>query len=371
MAEGLFASRRRGLAAMIVALLVVPALLMPVLPRKSVSPEENRTLAPAPTWPDSADSWRAAPRAVDAFLADHFGLREPLMRAASAGWRSLGGEAAGAQAVEGRDGWMFLADGLLASTGQSLDPARAADYASFVCEAVRRLRAQGAKVAFSLAPSPGEIYPEAAPAWAGPARRPTQYDLILARVEACGVPTVDLRPPLIAAKSQALVYRKLDTHWTLRGSLIAHNRLAERLGRPDWAVAPQDLQWGMVTLDNGDLPRLLDQDARSEIVEIHSLTALPPGARKVPLPDLEQGEMAPFLVETGRSGPTVVVVGDSFTADPLPPYLARVAGRVAWIHQSHCRLDWRIMTRLKPDYVVWLPAEREAACAGARPAAWG
>src|SRR5262245_4406556 len=115
---GLFASQRRHLALVLAAALIAPAAAMPFLPLKTASPEENRNLAPAPSRPQTLAEWRAAPRAVDAFMADHFGFREPMMQLAGSGWRVLGGRTVARGAVEGRDGWLFLVEGLSASTGQ-------------------------------------------------------------------------------------------------------------------------------------------------------------------------------------------------------------------------------------------------------------
>ena len=105
-----------------VAALVLPAAAMPFLPRKAVSPDENRRLAAPPAAPRTLEDWRTVPRAVDAFLADHFGFREPMMKAANAGWRQLGGAKTGQGAVEGRDGWLFLTAGLLGESFVGLSP---------------------------------------------------------------------------------------------------------------------------------------------------------------------------------------------------------------------------------------------------------
>ena len=357
---------RRPLILAVLAVLVAPLIAMPFLPSKTVSLEENRRLAPAPALPTTPGEWRKLPRAIDAWLADHFGFRDPLMRTAAQLQRRLGGEGATATAVTGRQGQMFLVDGLLRATGQEVDPTRAADYAAFVCEAKARL--PGVTVVASLAPSPAEIMPDLAPDWAGPARSPTEYDLILKGLARCGVTSVDLRPVLRTARGEGQVYRQLDSHWSLRGSLMAYREIVQALGQPGWRIDPQALSWGVVALDNGDLPRLAGQPQAPERVEIHDRTALPPGVGRSPIPGLQTRSAPAFLIDTGKPGPTVLIVGDSFTADPLPPYFAPFVGTLAWVHEDRCAFDWRVMTKVKPDYVVFLPAAREAVCGGARPA---
>ena len=43
--------------------------------------KEGRSLAPAPRMPGSSKGWLALPGEVDAYLRDHFGLRETLITA--------------------------------------------------------------------------------------------------------------------------------------------------------------------------------------------------------------------------------------------------------------------------------------------------
>ncbi len=356
---------RRYLILTVLAVLIAPAVAMPFMPFKTVSLEENRRLAPAPTQPTTVGEWRKLPRVLDAWLADHFGFRDPLMQAAARLQRKLGGEGAAAAAVTGRQGQMFLVDGLLRSTGQEVDAARAADYAAFVCEAKGKL--SGVNLVASLAPSPAEVEPDLAPDWAGPAKSPTEYDLILQGLARCGVTSVDLRPVLRAARAEGQVYRQLDSHWSLRGSLMAYREIVRAMGQPGWRIDPKALSWGVVALDNGDLPRLAGQPQAIEQVEIHDRTTLPPGVARAAIPGLETHAAPAFLIDTGKPGPTVLIVGDSFTADPMAPYFAPFVGKLAWVHEDRCAFDWRVMAKVKPDYVVFLPAAREAVCAGARP----
>jgi hypothetical protein len=306
------------------------------------------------------------PRGLDAYLADHFAFRQPLVAANMRLQKKLGGRAGVAEAVEGRDGWMFLSDGLLQSTGRVLDPAQADDYAAYACAIGARLKGRS-RLLVTLVPSPGEIYPEHAPTWAGPARRPTDYDRVLADVRRCGVEALDLRPALIAAKPQGRLYHTSDSHWTPRGALAGYDAIATALGHADWALAASRSAWPTVVQTTGDLPRLAREPGRAETVEVHDWVHLPPGARRSPVPGLSARMGQPFVVETGRTGPTVLVIGDSFTVDDMPPLFARFAGRVAWVHQDECAFDWRVIDKLKPDYVVLAASEREARCRRGRP----
>jgi hypothetical protein len=357
----------RYLAPLLLGAFALPLLLMPTAAHRTVSEVENRALARAPALPRDHAGWRTLPRKIDAYFADHFAHRDILVRADLRVQKQFGGRPGPAKAVEGKGGWMFLSDGLLESTGQLLNPAQSDDYAAYICDIDGRLRRQGAKVLFTLMPSTGAIYPEYTPDFAGPPRRVTNYDRILSRVRACGVKAIDLRPDLRRAKAQGLVYKRTDSHWTERGSLVAYNAIVTAFGRPDWRydVAPQT--WDSRVISSGGLPALAGLPPRTERVPIHALFNRNETLTRLPIAGLAYTRRAPYLVETDPAGPGLLVVGDSFTVDDMPPLFADRVGRFVWVHQDGCAFDWNAVTTFKPDYVLIAPVEREARCHGRRP----
>jgi hypothetical protein len=358
---------RRLLAPLVLALLALPALLLPTMPGRAVSGVENRVLAPVPARPTTVEAWRRLPRAIDAYLADHFAFREVLVGVGVRVQKKLGRDIGQKQAVEGRDGWLFLSDGLLQSSGKLVSPGQADDYAAYVCEAAAQIRATGAKVLFTLVPSPGEIYPEKLPSWAGPAQRPTDYDRILARVRACGLNALDLRPALIAAKGRGLLYRRTESHWNMRGLTVGYDKMTEALGMPGWRFVARPSEWREGPLADGDLPRLAGLGPRAETIPINSLLEQAASRPRSPIAGVSYQRRAPYLIDTGRAGPSLLLIGDSFTVDHMPTLFAEHVRRFAWVHQDDCAFDWTVIERVKPDYVVIAPAEREARCRRGRP----
>ena len=93
--------------------------------------------------------------------------------------------------------------------------------------------------------------------------------------------------------------------------------------------------------------------------------ALPPGGTSQ---DLSPGPMADWVLTSGRPGPTIMVIGDSFTASYFPPMLAEHVGRAIWLNHRECGFDWSWIDKLKPDEVWWTPTERFLVCdQGVRP----
>jgi alginate O-acetyltransferase complex protein AlgJ len=361
--KGLMPAAQRWLAPVILAALLAPSLGMLFAHPQLSSTLEKRLLAPPPAWPSGPAGWLAFPRAADAYLQDHFAFRSFLTTQGNRlRWR-LGAQVGGGPVVRGRGDWLFLRDSLLLVTGGETQRESARDYANFVCGVDRRLRARGAPLVFSMAPSPATIYPEALPAWV-PRGRPSSYDLILDRVRGCGVNAVDLRPPLLAAKPGGSIYYHRDTHWTDKGALIAYNRLVQAMGRPDWVVRAGLVTWRRQPEDRADLAALAGlNDLQPPEMTTPEVASSGRPLTRVPVEGLaDPMHLGAFVEQTGHPGPTVLVIGDSFSADFLPAYFAAHVGRFAWIHHQWCGFDWNVFDAVRPDYVVLMPTDRWGGC---------
>lgn len=89
---------------LLVALLALPALYVP----EPAGEGENRKLAPVPTQPSNVAELLAYPAGIDAWINDHFGLRDQLVRLNTRLRYRLFGELPGVQAIKGKDGRVFL-----------------------------------------------------------------------------------------------------------------------------------------------------------------------------------------------------------------------------------------------------------------------
>ena len=360
MARAALMSRgRRYLAAVILALLAAPALGMMLAPYETRSVMERRALAAPPAAAAGPKDWVLLPRRLDAWFADHFAWRGAMVRLslklqAGAGLKPRGG----LDVVDGKDGWLLLDSGLLGLTGGETRPAAARRYAAFVCGLAQAARGRGSTFLFAPAPGPAEIYPEVLPDWLLRSA-PTQPDLVLKAVRACGVEPLDLRPVLRAAKPSAQLYQHRDSHWTERGALVAFDAVDRRLGDP-WPLDPKALPWASVVRTDSDLARLSGQvGGPGERVD-----ALPqPSEGAGVVGDLPHGVYPPaFQVPSARAGPSVLIIGDSYAADYMPPLFQRAGVSLTWIHQAECRFDRRVFERQRFDVVLLMPSSRFAEC---------
>jgi alginate O-acetyltransferase complex protein AlgJ len=338
---------------------LVVAILRP--DNNNVSAGELRDLAPAPRLPHSVRDWQELPRQIDAYLRDHFGLRKILIH-----WQALLNQgvfrSGNASVMYGRDGWMFYRndDMVLQSAGLVRRDERVAATADLLAAMKDELSHEGIGLLVALPPNSATIYPDQLPGWARNHGERTEYDLFLKELVARGVPAVDLRRALRDARSGGRVYNMYDTHWTNRGALSGFNAIVAADSHPDWRLLASSSLGAPIDRKGGDLARMLG--IADDVSEPMEPLTLPSGGRHEWLSP-EPPWAAVHSVTAERPGPTVMIIGDSFTADFFIPMLMQHAGRVVFLHHRFCGFDWKWIVQFHPDEVWWMPAERYLVCA--------
>jgi alginate O-acetyltransferase complex protein AlgJ len=325
--------------------------------------KEGRMLAPTPQAPSSWEAFRALPGQVDAYLKDHFGLRQMLIRT----HRDLshpvlyGNESV----LIGRDGRMFYLgrEMVRQSAGLVLRDQKVAGAADLVAAMRDALARRGSRLLVAVPPNSSTIYQDDLPLWAQNHGRKTEYDLFLSDLAARGVTAVDLRPVMKSVESEQPAYLMHDTHWTARAALSAFNAIAEADSHPNWRLDPATSIGPPALRKGGDIARVLGvQDDVTETAA--ELALLEEGKAE----DLSDGPMADHVLTSDRPGPTIMVIGDSFTASYFPLMLMQHVGRAIWLNHRQCGFDWNWIDKFKPDEVWWVPTERFLICdEGVRP----
>jgi alginate O-acetyltransferase complex protein AlgJ len=358
--SGMLRRYRRYLALLAFGLLATPLIVGLIKPDSAASVlREGRNPAPAPKAPRSPGDWLTLPRETDAYLRDRFGLRERMIRL----HRDLTHPVVlkvNTAALIGRSGRMFYQGNEMVrqSAGLVLRDVRVTQTARLVAEMRDALAKRGARFLVAIPPNSSTIYQDDLPAWAQDNGRKTEYDLLLEELKGYGVKTVDLRPVLKALHAEGEeAYLLYDAHWTPRGALAGFNAVVEAEGRPDWRLDPATVMGPPEERKGGDVARILGvQDDVSEMYQPFRLTLQ--GRDE----NLSPGIMPDHLVATGRPGPTILVIGDSFTQSSFPLMLSQHAGRAIWIHHHECGFDWKLIDKFRPDEVWWAPTERFLIC---------
>ena len=317
---------------------------------------EGRLLAPAPEGPKSWGDWLALPGETDAFLKDHFGLRHAMIQVhhdLTKPWLGFGGTLV----LAGRDGRLFyLGDDLVRqSAGLVLRDRRVADTADMLAALRNSVEKRGARFLVASPPNSATIYQDDLPIWAQRRSRRTEYDLFLDDLAERGIKTVDLRPVMTAARADGEAYFMYDSHWTPRAAIWAFNAVAAAAGHKDWTFDPKS-SLGPPTIRRGsDFSRLLGEALTEETRNFNL-----PGGKTVAL--LSPPPMPDKVVVSGRPGPTIMIIGNSFTADDFTIPLLQHASRVVWINHQRCGFDRKWIDVYRPDEVWWMPTERFLTC---------
>ena len=359
--SGMLRRYRRYFALLAFGLLATPLVVGLVRPD---SPElifkEGRRLAPPPAPPDGFKDLAMLPGQIDPYLKDHFGFRHMLIQLHKDLTKPMLGFG-GSEVLIGRDGRMFYLGGEMVrqSAGLIVRDQKVADSTNLLARMRDALERRGIAFFVVVLPSTSSIYQDDLPIWAQSQGRKTEDDLFLQDLAERGIKTVDLRPTLRRAASEGKAYLLHDSHWTVRGAVAGFNAVVEADSHPDWRVDPTKALGPPEEVKGGDLARLLGE--QDEVTETAEPLALPAGGK---VENLSHDLMPAHVITTGKPGPTILVVGDSFTASFFPPMLAPHVGRAIWVHYNNegCSFDWSLVDKYHPDEVWWAPVERALIC---------
>jgi len=319
--------------------------------------KEAREPAPTPAPPQTLAAAVALPAATDAYLKDHFGLREKMIRLHKDFAKPVFLQE-NPIAVFGTSGRMYaLAGGMVVqSAGRLVREKEVEKTAALIVTMRDELARRGVRFLVAPPPNSSTIYQDDLPHWARNPGRETEYDLFLKTLSAQGVKAIDLRPAVARSRLDGPAYLRNDLHWTVRAAVAGFNAIVEADGHPGWRVPPSAIG-PIVERKGGDIARLIGvADRVSEWTERLDL----PAVGRVE--NLSEDDMPDHVIVTGRPGPTVLVIGDSFTTAYFPIFLSQNVGRAIWIHHQHCGFDWAWIDRLNPDEVWWTPVERFLVC---------
>ncbi len=342
---------------LVAGLLVAPAIVHLSSAGKSVSLEEGRLLASLPGIPKSSKEAKGWSTRFDAYLNDHFGFRDPIIR--FYGWinQATSNVAGNGSVLRGDDGWMFYRGDFMMeqSSGRIIRRAQIEHAASVLADMEALLSARGSKLIVASPPNSATIYSDKIHGWPQPGRQ-TEYDLQLSLLRSRNVTAVDLRPVLRDARAHGDTYLHHDTHWNASGALAAFNAIAAEAGLAGWRLDPATAIGPETKLQGGDLARMLGIAAYVSEVD-HPLNL--GGFQRI---DYSTTPQVFELAREGRKGPVILILGDSFTAAYFAPMIAASGGRAIWLHHKSCGFDWPWIDKFQPDQVWYMATERYFPC---------
>jgi hypothetical protein len=261
--------------------------------------------------------------------------------------------------VEGRDGFLFLAN----DTNRVLDQhAGRLRFSRDELDAWRRLleardervRAQGGRYVFAVAPDTPSVYPEKLPPGAVSVPGRPVHQLI-DHLEREGSPVRVLYPAdaLAARKDEHQVFLRVDTHWTDFGAFVAYRSIVDALGAavPVRALTEADLVFTQRTI-KGDLGSKL-APPREEVTQPVRIAY----HASHPLYDnCVDGTGSVIVTHCGIApATTCVLLGDSYSY-ALLKYLPETFRRLVFLQRP--TLPPGLLAGERPDVVISVVAER-------------
>ncbi len=332
----------------------VVSLVAPDTGNEGILANERRTMAAFPDMPSRITSGTIKEffRGIDAFFADRFPLRAPLLGLPMAVYEAGGDSLNRDKCYRGKENWLFLGNSYARCVDKLQGVFVLSDAAARrQAEAYEKRRAVaeacGAEFFVLVGPNKSSVYPEYLPPVVVPARQRFIAPLLDA-LRAAGVRVYDPTERLGAAKSAGLLYYRTDTHWNDLGALEAFEGLRALAGLP--ALPPLAL---------GEGPAY-----RGDLVDIGGYQSFPLSAgdnftlRWQEAPAVRE-DGGVFRNARAASAKTAWVFGDSF-ATALRPYITAMFAEVRFF--KHGEFDAAMASALpKPDMVWWVMVERDFA----------
>jgi len=382
--------RDRILAALFVAFIALPGLLLPALGALGVGGPLMARLRPQPTL--ELENRRAAPWPAPALtpaftteferaFADRFYGRSALLVAHHALLVQGFGVSPAPTVMLGRDGWLYF----LGEDTKALDrhyrgtlPVTDGEIAAVAAELQRRaafLAQHGIPYVVTIVPDKYTIYPEHLPAWVTPSPTASPLERLAAalRADAPAVRFVDMREPLRAAKARDRLYFQTDSHWNLAGASVGYEALMRAVRAalgpervPATAPPPRPPYVPGVDVYSGDLARAVGMNWSLKEPDFVSLGKVlgDPASRCGKRIDSGADEGFEFYACDRPGLPRMVMLRDSM-AIPLIPLLSENFSRSVYVGAR--RLDPALILREKPDVVIDEMVERSLLAPAASP----
>ena len=359
------AVRIRRISDAAVVLIFLFAVLTPLygyLFRTPPPNDENRELARFPTISTKKYVIQDFAKWFEIHFNDHVGYRDVLLDYYRLAMNRGFHMSSSPKAWIGQEDWIYLNvddPDRINPSKPTLDQ-KAEAWADVLADRQVYLAARGIAYIVMIAPEKSAVYPEYLPPRRKRSQPPEPSALLAAKLKSRGVRCVNLLPSLLAAKEGATypLYYRTDTHWSPDGARIGYKEFAKELSAvlPGFAPEPDSRFEMYEDTGGGDIWKFVGPPE----------TFVPEACRRYPARDrvIEQSIPAfaalldpednrvhvPLRTYTTKAtGPTLLLLRDSFATDMLPFFTADF-GRVTAI-PSH-RFPLVALNTEKPRIVV-------------------
>ena len=233
------------------ALLLLLGTLLCLLPQKTFSPEENRSLATFPDCSAASILDGSFSKGIANFCADQFPLRTQFV-AAKARIELLMGKKENNHVLVGQDGYLIKRPQYTEDQIQIMTQNLAA-----ISRFEDALNRHGIPFTFAVVPRSIDVNTDALPAILNADIAMKDRAQLLSSADALELSLLDLTPSLQSAAQAGQIWYKTDHHWTMEGAYAAYTALANTLGYTPYPLSDFTFQtvcddfWGTAQASSG------------------------------------------------------------------------------------------------------------------------
>ena len=324
---------------------------------------ENRTKSSFPELPTSLESARGYTRKLNDYLFDNFPARVYLIS-----WinhlRYQIGYSSISKVFVGYDGWLFYNSGdHFSQLRQNSAPTKNVTItASALVSNYLRYKRDNIDFLFISPPNKEIIYPEFIPTWLQSEKYFSNSMLISNEISrnTDAVFYVDMIDPMQRLKlfmPSILMYSKFDTHWTDKGALLAYLLILNHWKSIDNTKVPSlSLSDTSAVAENNftapkDVANMLGigRYVDSQYAQITEVQTFQP--KSIMYLTKAHNWDSDKVINTGNFGPTLLLIGDSFSTN-LIPLLARNFGRIVFSHHQNGFFRDDLIEKYHPSYII-------------------
>ena len=257
----------------------------------------------------------------------------------------------------GKDGWaFFIQNGGLENFKNisSFSETEMAATAAYLKTVDEWCKARGKEFYFIICPDKHRVYGEymVGVSKVKPDNESRTIKLIEYLKEHTKVKVVYLQDTLLAAKDQAILYLKNDTHWTSLGAYYGYKRIMAELNKTNrFTVVPYD-EITFIKNPKGDLNAFYPEMATDDTTEYPNAVVKSEAVCR----DRKDGNVLDIVCVNPQGHQSLVVFRDSFTS-ALKPFLDKTFSKIEYIWRYDIRhKDFDTMN--KADIIIIEVLER-------------
>lgn len=267
-------------------------------------------------------------------------------------------------AVIGKGGWIFHTENLSLRNYQKYDPLGVSNIKTVVraLGAIdEKVKAYGGTFLVVVPPDKSTVYPQYMPDEIPVIGDVTSLDRLVDRVNNfTDIQLVDLRPVLINASEESLVYYKTDTHWNCIGAYYAYEEILSRLAGLSPELTVHSITDFTITDSPGgqlDLAKMIEVDTIENFMSATPKFSVEISQSPNPFPEYETLQM---FVNDNTELPGLIIFHDSFYPVCLDAYLKPAFGQTISMPYSDIELSdmLKLIEVEQPKVVILEFAER-------------